>query len=196
MALTSRLLPQVVWQGEQATPPSSQPSAHSWLPRPHQPYLTPAYLHDVFLGAGDRASLICPALFCPAGSPCWAHPGKPASKSPAQQGPGDAWGPVLPSAGVWGLTCAGLSGDSAELWAAAYIPHGLCTIPKPCCSHFCLGVPSRNKLSRSRVRLGNWEPPHLHPSTLSSNGKVTRTLFLRGFLSLRGSPRERHCTDI
>lgn len=68
------------------------------------------YPHDVFLGAGDWAFLLCPALFCPTGSLCWAHPGEPASESPAQQGPGET--PVvlvLTSASVWALTFAGPS---------------------------------------------------------------------------------------
>lgn len=97
--------------------PSSQPSAHPWLPRPHQPYLGPASLHDVSLGAGGRAFLIRPALLCPAGSPCWAHPGGgwggPASKSPAQQGPGDTRAPSSPLPGSGASLPPGYPGDSA-----------------------------------------------------------------------------------
>lgn len=39
--------------GGQVAPATSQPSAHSWVLHQDQPYLRLAYLHEVFLGAGD-----------------------------------------------------------------------------------------------------------------------------------------------
>lgn len=149
--------------------------------------------------------MLCPALFCPAGSPWWAHPGEA-----AQRGPGEI--PVvlpLPFASVVGSDfCWAVQGGLAKLGAATCTSHGRPTTPKPWSSPFCLGFPSRATLPMSRGaegthsgqraespfgQLGN---PDLHPRTLSWNGKFTRTPFLRGFLCLWGSPRERCCTDI
>lgn len=42
--------PAVRWPGRSC---QSQASARPWVPRPDQPYLRLAYLHDVLLGAGD-----------------------------------------------------------------------------------------------------------------------------------------------
>lgn len=149
--------------------------------------------------------MLCPALFCPAGSPWWAHPGEP-----AQRGPGEV--PVvlpLPFASVVGSDfCWAVQGGLAKLWGLlpvhhmAYLQHQSLAVPPSAwgssaepiaCEQRAEGTHSGQRAESPFGQLGN---PDLHPRTLSWNGKFTRTPFLRGFLCLWGSPRERCCTDI
>lgn len=155
-------------------------------------------------------ALPCPAPFCPAGPPCWAHPGAPASKGPAQRGPGEM--PVVlvpPSASVLGSDfCWAVQGDLAKLWGCylyttwpTYNTKALLFPLLPwfsqqsqaACEQRAEGTLLGQRAASPCGQLGN---PDLHPRTLSWNGKFTRTPFLRGFLRLWGSPRERCCTDI
>lgn len=185
-----------------ALAPTSQPC--SWVSCPRTSLISDLLTCMMpFQGLGIEPS--CSAQPCSIlQGPCVGiHPGEPASCSVRLRG--ETWSPYPPLCKcfrVWLLQAP--SDLSRAPGAATCTPYHLPTMPNLAVTLSALVSPAEPHCPCSRGQKActwakgpkvHWtvgKTPDHHLRTLSQNGKFTRT----PFLSLWGSPRERHCTDI
>lgn len=187
---------------DSALAPTSQPC--SWVSCPRTSLISDLLTCMMpFQGLGIEPS--CSAQPCSIlQGPCVGiHPGEPASCSVRLRG--ETWSPYPPLCKcfrVWLLQAP--SDLSRAPGAATCTPYRLPTMPNLTVTLSALVSPAEPHCPCSRGQKActwakgpkvHWtvgKTPDHHLRTLSQNGKFTRT----PFLSLWGSPRERHCTDI